>query len=164
MANPKFIIESLSAMAQATQASLKILQGKIEYRKVRNLLMHTGGSDGKESIDVVLQRISDLDSSRKKLVGKLIEALQMSGDSYLLFLESITSPVSADEISLSERQIELYTTAYTRDKEDLQGKVSVQEERINSICERLNSLQESDALQPLISKLKEWTTLWNGME
>lgn len=159
MADAKFIISSLNAMARATQSSLKMLMGKIEYRKIRNQLVHNDNTE--DSIDQLIQKVTDNITKRQKFANVLVLQLQESCDTFISYLESFSSPIMQNEVSLAEKQVDLFVSAYNRDNEDIRGEVIVPEKRLKAVISKLESLPDKEQIAQLVSKLKEWEKTWN---
>ena len=159
MADAKFIISSLNAMARATQSSLKMLMGKIEYRKIRNQLVHNDNTE--DSIDQLIKKVTDNITKRQEFANVLVLQLQESCDTFISYLESFSSPIMQNEVSLAEKQVDLFVSAYNRDNEDIRGKVIVPEKRLKAVISKLESLPDKEQIAQLVSKLKEWEKTWN---
>lgn len=159
MADANYIITALGAMAKATQASLKLLMEMIEYRQLRNQLVHDVGSD--DNTDVLLQKVADNMSNRQAFARVLAEQLQESCSAFLDYLDSFSSPVTENEVSLSEKQVDLFVMAYDRDHEVLKDVVRVPVERLEAVISRLESMPEREQMGNLVEGLKKWERTWN---
>lgn len=162
MADAKFIIASLNAMARATQSSIKILMGKIEYRQLRNQLVHNTGAE--DSTDQLLQKVTDNIVNRHKCANLLAEQLQESCDAFLDYLLSFSSPLMDSDITLAERQVDLLMTAYNRDNDVIKDKVAVPSERLTEVISKLELMPEIENLRKLVISLRKWENAWNEVK
>lgn len=162
MADAKFIIASLNALARATQSSIKILMGKIEYRQLRNQLVHNTGAE--DSTDQLLQKVTDNIVNRHKSANLLAEQLQESCDAFLDYLLSFSSPLMDSDITLAERQVDLLMMAYNRDNDVIKDKVAVPSERLTEVISKLELMPEIENLRQLVISLRKWGNAWNEVK